>query len=74
MTYDEALVYYDKLTVPEAHRFNLLVTIAAKLGKSGDETYTYAHTIMEDDKKECKHEETEAFGSIIRCQNCKITL
>lgn len=47
MTYEEAKAYYDKLTEGGQARFNLLVTIAAKLSKPAEGCYDYAHTIME---------------------------
>lgn len=50
MTRKEAEEYYDKLTVKEAHRFNLLVSIARKLGKPDEGCYDYAKTIMESEK------------------------
>lgn len=50
MTYKETKEYYSKLDSGKKARFNLLVTIAAKLGKPAEGCYDYAHTIMEDGK------------------------
>ena len=50
MTLKEAEDYYDKLDVGDARRYNLLVSIAIKLGKPIEGAYSYAKTIMEDEK------------------------
>lgn len=47
MTVQETEAYFEKLTVAEAHRFNLLVTVGLKLGKPIEGAYDYAKTIME---------------------------
>jgi len=47
MTVAEAEEYYEPLTAGEAHRFNMLVTIALKLGKPIEGAYDYAKMIME---------------------------
>ncbi len=47
MTLAETQAYYDELTIPQAKRFNLLVSVALKLGKPIEGAYSYAHTIME---------------------------
>jgi len=46
MSIKETEAYFETLTVAQAHRFNLLVQIAHKLGKTSEEAYTYAHTVM----------------------------
>jgi hypothetical protein len=50
MTVQETETYFEKLTAEEATRFNLLVTVALKLGKPIEGAYEYAHTIMEEGK------------------------
>lgn len=47
MTQVEAEKHFETLTVKEAHRFNLLVSVALKLGKPIEGAYDYAKTIME---------------------------
>lgn len=47
MTQPEAEAYFEKLTAAEAHRFNLLTSIALRLGKPTEGAYEYAKTIME---------------------------
>lgn len=51
MSVTEAEAYYDKLTVKEAHRYNLLVSVGLKLGKPIEGAYDYAKTIMDEEKK-----------------------
>lgn len=51
MTVGEAQDYYDKLSVAEAHRYNLLVEVALKLGKPIEGAYEYAKTIMESENE-----------------------
>ncbi len=50
MTVQEAEKYYEDLSVVQAQRFNLLVKIGLQLGKPIEGAYSYAHTIMEDEK------------------------
>lgn len=50
MTVTEAEEYFDTLSVAEAERFNLLVTVALKLGKPIEGAYEYAKTIMEEEQ------------------------
>lgn len=47
MNVKEAQEYFDKLDAKEAQRFNLLVSVALKLGKPIEGAYSYAKTIME---------------------------
>jgi len=54
MSTQEAEAYFEKLSVEEAHRFNLLTSIALKLGKPSEGAYDYAKTIM--DKESTPHE------------------
>lgn len=51
MTVPEAEAYFEKLDAGKAQRFNLLVSIALKLGKPIEGAYDYAKTIMESDNE-----------------------
>jgi len=51
MTVVEAEKYFGKLDDSGKARFNLLITVALKLGKPIEGAYEYAKTIMEEDYK-----------------------
>lgn len=52
MTVAEAEKHYEALTNEEARRFNLLVSVALKLGKPHEAAYDYARMIMEAPRQE----------------------
>lgn len=49
MTTQEAEKYFEKLSVAEAKRFNLLVSVGLKLGKPIEGAYEYAKIVMEEE-------------------------
>lgn len=51
MTTQEAEKHFETLSIKQAHRFNLLVSVALKLGKPIEGAYDYAKTIMESDNE-----------------------
>jgi len=50
MSVEEAEKHFETLSVAEAKRFNLLVTVGLKLGKPIEGAYSYAKVVMESDE------------------------